>query len=220
MELITTAAHEQAEQIAGVLATFEKYSIATQEDYSAAADHLRAVKSKAKELDAMRKEMTRPLDESKAKIMDFFRRPSSMLERAEGLIKNAMVAWHQKQEALREAQRREQQRQLDEIRAAQTAKLEAEAAAKLKEGKESEAMACLVAAEELPTTVKVAAAPRLAGISYRTQWLWEVTDFEALPNQFKMINEKVLNAMVTSNKDKTKVPGVRVFSKEIPASRS
>lgn len=219
MELITTEAHQQAEQIADVLATFETYVVATDEDYTAAADHLKAVKAKSKELEALRKEMTRPLDESKAKIMEFFRRPSSMLERAEGLIKNAMGAWHQKQEAIREAQRREQQRQLDEIRAAQAAKLEAEAAAKLKEGREAEAMACLVAAEELPTTVKVAAAPKPAGVSYRTLWRWKVVDFKALPDQCKMVNDKVLNAMVVSTKGETSIPGVEVYSEQVVASR-
>lgn len=220
MELITTAAHEQAEQIAGVLATFEKYSIATQEDYSAAADHLRAVKSKAKELDAMRKEMTRPLDESKAKIMDFFRRPSSMLERAEGLIKGAMSGWHSKQAAIQEAARKEQQRQLDIQREANRIALELEAAEKLKEGRESEALACLVAVEEMPTQVKMVEIPKPLGVSFRTVWRWKVVDFCALPDQCKMINEKVLNAMVSSTKGETKIPGVEVYSEEIVASRS
>lgn len=219
MELITTEAHEQAEHISHILSTFETYTVATNEEYAAAADHLKAVKAKAKELEALRKEMTRPLDESKARIMDFFRRPSSMLEKAESLIKTSMGSWHAKQEANREAQRREQQRQLDLIRAEQSARLEAEAAERLREGKEAEAMACLVAAEELPTTVKVAASPKPAGVSYRTLWRWKVVDFKALPDQCKMINEKVLNAMVVSTKGETSIPGVEVYSEQVVASR-
>lgn len=83
---------EVAEQIKERL-SFETYSVASPIQYTHAARDLRTIKEKFKELETLRKSMTRPLDESKAQIMNFFRAPLATLERAERIIKERMLEY-------------------------------------------------------------------------------------------------------------------------------
>ena len=74
--------------------TYSTYDIATAESYNAAGGDLKVLKAKYKELDALRKSMTKPIDESKKRIMELFREPLARLKEAEGIVSTAMVDWH------------------------------------------------------------------------------------------------------------------------------
>ena len=64
-----------------------RYKITTATEYTGAAEQLKLVKAKAKDLDTTRKNLTQPIDESKKRIMDFFRAPLQFLADAEAAIK-------------------------------------------------------------------------------------------------------------------------------------
>ena len=83
IDLVPLEAQKKAEETEVMVKDYDNYVIATNEAYTGAAEHLKAIKAKTKELDDLRKSLTRPLDESKRRIMDFFQKPIDWLSRAE-----------------------------------------------------------------------------------------------------------------------------------------
>lgn len=107
------------------LALAGEIKISTAEDYTKAADDLQRIKGIAKDLEAKRKEMTVPIDESKKQIQALFNPATQFCSDAEAAIKKAMIAFDQGQERMRRIA--EQQRREKEER--ERASLEAEQAA-------------------------------------------------------------------------------------------
>jgi len=216
---VTTEVVQQVKSMEKVLAEYLNYQVTTTEENQQAADDLKQIKVKAKELDELRRSMTKPLDDAKARIMDFFRRPTEMLTSAEKSIKAAMSSYFVEEQRKLARQREEQQRLLDIENEKRRKILEEEAKAALVKGDEAAALDALVEVERLPQEIKVPEAPKPSGISYRTVWKFRVVDATALPEHLKMPNEKMIAAQVASTKGDTKISGVEVFSEQIVASR-
>lgn len=188
-------------------ATALAVEIDSPEMFQTAGAELQAIKSRAKQIEELRLSLTRPLDESKRRIMDLFRQPLARLDEAEQLIRRGMLTFQQeerrKQEEARraaeEAARAERERLAAEQRereeAARKAREEAEAAARA--GDEAaaaaareaaqhaaqeaeEAQAQVELAEVAPIALAIVEAPKAAGISTRQNWKAEVTDLQAL----------------------------------------
>jgi len=61
--------------------------------------------------------------------------------------------------------------------------------------------------------VPVLSAPRVAGAGAMvTVWKFEITDAQAIPRQYLMVNESAIGKVVQALKDQTNIPGVRVYS--------
>lgn len=123
-DLNTPEVRELDEQSQLLATVGRAYSITTAEHYAVAGEELTRVKAAQKRLDALRKSMTRPLDEAKRTIMDFFRAPEERLAQAESGIKRAMASFAEAQERAR----REEQRRLDEAARAERERLARQAA--------------------------------------------------------------------------------------------
>jgi len=117
-DIVPVEIQTKAAEIEAATKEYENYAIATPEKYQIAALDLKAVKSKAKELTVMRQSLTKPLDESKSRLMDFFRRPLEILEKTEAVIKHAMANWQIDQENKRKIE----QARLNEIARKEEAK--------------------------------------------------------------------------------------------------
>ncbi len=100
------------------------YAVKTADQYAAAGEELRRVKSAQKRLEDVRKSITRPIDAAKKAVMDLFRDPETKLAAAESGIKAAMVKFSDEQERIRQ----EEQRRLEEIARREREKLAAQAA--------------------------------------------------------------------------------------------
>lgn len=170
---------------------------------SIAGDELREITGKRKQIEEMRLSLTRPLDESKKRIMDLFRAPTERLEQAEALLRNGVLTYQQAERAKADALRREQEAKLAAERAdAERAQREAERAeheareaarhaateqeraaaneaAALAAAQREEAQAKVEIAEIAPMPV-IAEAPKADGVSTRQTWKAEVSDFRAL----------------------------------------
>lgn len=103
--------------------------------YQEAGLELQAIKRRAKELDAQRDGLVRPLNETVAKINALFKRPLSILGQAEAAIKGAMLTYQREEQEKAEAARRQaeeaarkERERLAQIAAAAQAKADAEAA--------------------------------------------------------------------------------------------
>ena len=196
--------------------------ISNQSDYEAASTVLSEVKSRYKELDAQRKEITKPIDAAKKAVMDLFKTPLELLEKAESKIKGLMIGYTNEQE--RKA--REEQARLQRLADAEAAKqkkiLEEKIARAEASGKTEKAEELQMQKETITPIVAPIIAPQIEtpkGVSYRDQWSAEVTDINLVPREYLIANMPALNKMAQATKGTLSIPGVKFTSTKILASR-
>lgn len=250
---LTPEARAAAADAETMLSYARDFRVTTAAEYEAAGAELKRIKSKANDLEARRLAMTRPLDEAKSRIMEFFKAPKQYLADAEAAIKRAISAYDAEQRRLQqeaeraaaEAARKERERMEAEAAKAEQAAREkrereeakareleakgraAEAEAKRKAAEEAEAArlreaeATRAAAASMPTAPVVHfEQPKVAGVSSRQVWKFEIVDAEQLPRKYTIPDEKAIGAVVRALGDKADIPGVRVYAETVISSRS
>jgi hypothetical protein len=58
----------------------------------------------------------------------------------------------------------------------------------------------------IPRTV-----PKAAGVASVQNWKWRITDEKLIPREYLMVDEKSINGVVKSMKNKTNIPGIEVY---------
>lgn len=209
---------------AAILAQAEGFEIVTAEHYTESAQLLQNIKTKQSTLDTLRRSMTRPIDEAKARIMDLFRPAGERLLLAENTIKGAMLSFAREQERLR----LEAERVAREAAAKEAARLQRRADQARAKGKEEQAEDLEEQAEEVPVPIVPSQRPAVSGVAMRTTWRAEVHDLKALaaacgagttPLALLQPNMPVLNSQARSLKKELNIPGVRAVSDEGVAAR-
>ena len=184
----------QVQELESEAEQWQSFAIMTTEDATEAAVVLKDVKTKAKQLETLRLSLTRPLDESKKRIMAMFAPAISKFESAETAIKKSLQAYQQaEQKRLNEIQA-QKDRELAKARAEaeekerQLAKAKAEAEAQAQKGKIDEAAIVKLKAQEEENKGrlalldaqaminKVAPEAKIAGFSTRKTWRSRVRD--------------------------------------------
>jgi hypothetical protein len=56
------------------------------------------------------------------------------------------------------------------------------------------------------------------GLTTVTRFAWEITDFSAVPDAYKVANEKAISAVATAGRGQVEIPGVRIY--EVQTVRS
>ena len=211
-QIVPIEAVRKAEEMEALPALYENYEILTTRAYTDAGSDLKEIKAKRKELDTLRKSLTKPLDESKKRIMDFFRKPLDCLKVAEASVSSAMVAWAKEEELQRKAEE-DRLRELQRKEAARLARL-AEAAEKRGDTKKaaefdnrSEEVA-FAAPVIPPKTTKV------AGLAMVEVWKYRITDVNKIPREYMIPNETMLGQTARTTKGLIKVEGVEFYSEE------
>lgn len=219
-----TEAQGMEEATAAVLALAVEFKIVTQEHYVGSADLLTQIKSKQKELDELRRSMTRPLDDAKARIMNLFRPAAERLGQAEDVLKGAMIGFTREQERIRQ----EAERIAREAAEKEAERLRRQAERARAKGKEERAEDLEEQAEEVPVPIVPSQVPAAPGVAFRTTWRAEVHDPKALviavaeghhPLTLLQPNMVALNGLARSLKKELKIPGVRAVSDEGVAAR-
>jgi hypothetical protein len=199
--------------------------VVTPSDYTAAGLFLRSIKGKIKEIDTLRKSMTKPLDESKKNIMALFQPAELKLAEAVTVVSRAMITWENEQETKRrEFERRAQaeaQKRAEEEALAMAIEVEATGDTELAE--------VIIAESVIAPPVKIlSTVPKINGTFSRETWSAEVTDIKALaiavaagqaPVESLQANMTFLNQMARSFRDSLKYPGVRAVSSRSITSR-
>ena len=229
-EIIPTEAKTSIANIEQMFSNFDNYAIECHGDLETAADWLVTARECRQQLEEKRKSMTKPLDESKKRIMDFFRRPLEVIEKAEGSIKRAVAGWQAEQERIREDHNR---------RIAEQARLEAERAAKDLAAKAAEAAAWGddEAAETIlqeapavvapPPLIKEQKSP-VDGMTLRDNWQGVIVNFETFARwcvehgEFSLlaVDQRALNYRAKGCKGKTEIPGVAWSNERTVVARS
>ena len=226
----TVVIHEpRADLIEGaatMLAVAKAYRIDCPEMREAAGEDLQRVKRLARDLEAERKSLTKPLDDVKTRIMDLFRKPAQFLADAETALKRACLAYDGEQERKRLAAAAEAARLAEQER-----KRLAEVAAKELAAGNVETAQTIAATAELVAPLPVAehAPIKVAGEQHREVWRAEVEDMVALakavvdgkaPPECLLPNMPVLHNQARAFKRALAIPGVRAVCERILAARA
>jgi len=208
---------------------YSNYAITNSEEYQGSAENLRKIKSKAKELDGLRKSLTKPIDESKKRIMELFKEPFEYLTRAESHVKKAMIGWQADQEKVRQAE----QARLAEIQRKEAEKLQQQAAkeaarvgslktdaAKANAAAKAEALKAKAEVVSNMTTTVESKIQEVSGISTRKMWKFEITDVNKIPREYMIPDEKYIGQIVRASAGKKEIPGIRVYSENMILSRA
>jgi len=147
-------------------------------------------------------------------VVDAIKEHDSPLLQAETIIMKKLRGFRAEQERVR---REKEQAIRKEREAQQLAEQERQAALLKQQGREEEARAVedapiVVAPPTLPPEV-----PEVKGVQYRKIWKWRLLDAEAVPRQWLMLNEKLINAHVRATKGATRIPGIEVYEDDTVA---
>jgi DNA polymerase III alpha subunit (gram-positive type) len=241
MEVVSVEIQRKAD-VSAIIKTYDNFAITTPQDYSGAGGHLKTIKAKAKELDDLRKSLTQPLDESKRRIMEFFKKPLDFLAAAEAKVKSVMLTYQQEQEEIRQAEelklqeaaRKEEERQRkvkeeqerqwrekEEAKRKEAERLEAEGKAAEAEKARLEADKAATKADEraeqaqdisVPVPVLKSKVEKISGISTKTIWKFKIVNVNLIPRGYMVPNEKMLGEIARATKGAVKIAGVEFYS--------
>jgi hypothetical protein len=211
-QIVSVEAQRKVSESTELATKYEGFSITTPEIYSGAGGELKAVKSKIKELDELRKSLTKPLDESKKRIMEFFSKPLEILQRAESCISSAMLNWQREQERIRQAEIN----RLNELQRKETERLAKLAEKAIERGdtakaEEFQGRAAVVQAVVPQVAIKV---EKIAGIQNRTNWKYRIVDVNKIPREYMIPNEVLIGQMARTTKGALKIDGIEIYSEE------
>lgn len=208
-EIMTKEIQEKVMEAEKMLVVYQDYKIETPQAYTSAGEDFKKVKMKSKELTEMRLSMTRPLDLSKSKIMDFFKKPLDILSRIENNIALSMQNFQLEQKKKSEI-KEERLRKLAEAEAK-----ELERRAKNAKGAEKKAE-LLQRAEEVKNITPVVAVevPAVKGIASRTTWKYKIINVDLIPREYLIPNEVMLGQIARAEKGNREISGVKFYSEE------
>ena len=180
-------------------------AIYTTEDLTGATEDLSLIAKLKKQMDAKRKEYLAPLKTQSDAIRATYEYLMTPIRQADDLIRKKILSHNAEQARIR--------REQEEINRKRTEAAEAEM--KLK-GELSEPVNLVEVSPEAPGLVRTGAGT--AG--QRDNWKYEVTDFAALPDEYKVADTAMLNAIAKRQHDNKQVPGVRFYNEPIISVRA
>lgn len=125
----------------------------------------------------------------------------------------ALAKWYAEEEAAKRALEAEANAAAE----AERARLLAESEKAAQAGDFSTAKALVLATTEVK--METVETTRLENTAFRDEWLYEVTDFDALPRGYKTVDHAALRASVKALKGSANIPGVRVWVEKVPVSK-
>ena len=174
--------------------------IVTADDLKPATDDLSIIARFKKAFEEKRKEYVKPLQDHTKAINDAFKMLVEPIETADQVTRGKILAFQLKQKLIREEQ--------EKINA-----LRLEAAQKEMElkGELTESVNLVEVIPPVPTRTQT----DMGSSGMRDSWTYEVIDFASLPNEYKMTDTAMLNAIAKKHHDQKLIPGVRFFNKPI-----
>ena len=197
--------------------------ISNQAEYDKATDILKEIKTRIKELDTQRKDITNPIDKAKKAVMDLFKPPIELLEKAEAKIKALVLDYNNKKEKEAKEEQEKLQKKADKKAEEEKKKIDAKiekakASGNLEKVEELEQKKEEIVPIDVPVISAKVDTP--TGVSFREIWKAEVIDFKILPDEWKLPNQTALDKMASATKGTVPIPGVKFKSEKVVASRT
>lgn len=205
--------------------TAQDFKIASAADYVTAADWLKIVKGKQKDLKALRETITKPMRVALDAVRAMFSRPEKMLELAEQALKKSMNIYNAEQDRIRI----ERQRKLDEAAEKDRQRLEQQANRAATKGQVDKAVELQERAAMVVAPIVQEEPINVLGISRRENWHAEVIDLRALvkgvaegqvPLAAIEANRTFLNGQARALRAELRYPGVRAVPERTIAAGS
>ena len=199
------------------LSSARDFEIRTAEDSGQAQILRAAVNGEIKRLEAERLGITRPLDESKARIMALYRQPLSLLKDALDAYGAKILRYNSEQERIRA----EAQAKLDREAAQERARILESAKRAIEKGQENKAQTLEARAAAVVAPIIRTDAPKVAGTQFREVWKFRIRDAGKINAHFTMPDETRIGMIVRSMKaDAPSVvgEGLEVYAEKIIAS--
>lgn len=201
-------------EVSKITAFAQSIVIKTVDGYQQASDYLKSVKGLLRQIEDARTRVTKPLNEALRQVNSQAKEASAPLLTAETQIKRAMLTYSAEQERIR----REEQRKAEEAARKERERIEAQAAKAAAAGKVERAAQLEERAATVVAPVIQREAPKVAGVSMREVWRFEVTDPAAVPREYLTVDEKKIGAVVRALKGDTQIAGVCVWKEKSLAS--
>jgi hypothetical protein len=123
----TAISNEVKERVVSIrekVAKLKGYKVTSGPTYQKAVDALKQTKEMQKFLNGERRKMTKPLDDAKKAVMEFFKAPLEEISLIEGFLKQGMAKYNAQQQALVEKKEREEREKREAEKAEKRKKLE------------------------------------------------------------------------------------------------
>lgn len=203
-------------QISNLLSGIDSLEIANDNQAKEVADRLRDIKAVQKKANDARVALTRPIDQQKSTILDFFKdRILNKLDATERVLKRALLQYQEAQERIR----REEQRKADEAARKERERLAKRAAAAEAKGQAEKAEALAEQAQAVVAPIQQEA-PKFSGISARSVWKFRVTDASKIPPEYMVPDEQKIGKVVRALKQDTVIAGIEVYEEKSLAAAS
>lgn len=202
-------------EVSNTLTIAKDFRIVTPDQYADAGTKLTLIKGLGKKIeDHFDPHIKRAFEAHRALVADK-KQAMAPLGEAENLIKRQMLGFQQEQE--RKA--REEQARLEEQARKERERLEARAAKAEEKGKAEKAEDLRMQAATIATPVVAVQTPKVAGISTRTAWDFEIVDESLIPRKYLVVDRQKIAGVVRALKTETGIPGIRVFQSTSLAAR-
>lgn len=170
--------------------------VTSDDDVKLATDDLSVIAGVKKAIEGTRKEYTGPINEHLKAVNAAFVSFTQPLEEANKVNRDKVLAYRVEQE-----RRRLEQERINRLRE-EAARAEMEL-----KGELSEPVGLVQVAEEAPARYRTDAGT----LGTVKTWHFEVTDFAALPDQYKLSNDSMIRKVVQAG---ASIPGVRAWQEE------
>lgn len=216
--VISKEQSEQIETAEAYLNGAKNFILNDDRSYSNASEMLKKIKAKKKSLDDMRKDLKKPINQAGKKIEDMFREPLNFLLQAEQTLKKSMLTYKNIIDHEVTANQSKTLTQIDW--------LQKELDRALNDNNEIAYQRILNEIEELKN--KNDLVPKIDGISYRDNWKGEGVDLRTAINAISSgkapisivkFDEVAINQLAKSTKGTVDYPGIKIFNKQIIATR-
>ena len=187
-----------------VVAMANAITVETVREEEKAYDGLKQISSALKHIEAERKKITKPLDDSKKAVQSLFKQLKEPFEQADGIIREKVLTFHQEQQRRADEERRkleEQQRKAEER------------AARLREqGKERAAEKAEVRAEELEEDASDVVPEVATKTVVTTRWTFDIVNAKRVPREYCEPDRRLIRQAV--NGGVRDIPGVEIYQEE------
>ena len=195
--------------------------VVTSDTIKPVSDTLKAIKLSINEIEARRKEITAPLDESKKRAMAQQKELVSPMLEIEKQLKGKVNIYLNEQRRLQEAE--EERLRKIELERLEKERAEIEEQAVLNESEKALDDAIAVDEEiEIMKTAeltkkKTSYTTEFSGVHQRTKKLWKLVDINLVPDQYLTLNEKLIGANVRGGIKE--IPGIKIWEERYTISK-
>jgi hypothetical protein len=193
----------------------------TADDYAALGELLKQLKAHAREIEEGRKFSKAPIVAAGKAHDEYYRPELADCETGETVAKEKLIAFEREQQRIQREQQREadERAQRERERLAKVAAANAERARLLEaQGRAAEAAKAAERAAEFEERSSTVVAPiidreppKVAGISSREVYRFEVTDPTKVPRQYLSVDEAKIRKVVAALKGDAQIDGVRIW---------